>query len=287
MRIFSPSILLALSISVEASALEVRQVEIRPIGSAFTSGAPVPSTVPAILNLPDGPSRVPAILIVHGSGGVDGRGQFYAEALNAAGIATLEINMWKARNVKGGPDRPRHVMDTMPDVWGAWKFLADHPRIDPAKIGMMGFSWGGISSMLAAFGVKPANMPPDMAAARFAALAPFYPVCTLYLPGGRAREFLDSGKPTGATVLLHAGTKDDYEVDPMACQKVPAEYPSLPLTVVMVEGATHGFDGRNATFTDRSAKNGRGAEIRVVANPQAAAKARADTVAFFRKSFAM
>jgi len=39
-------------------------------------------------------ARVPAVLILHGSGGVDGRGEFHAQALRSAGFATLEIVMF-------------------------------------------------------------------------------------------------------------------------------------------------------------------------------------------------
>ena len=46
--------------------------------------------------------RGPAVLICHGSDGVDGRGEFHAAALNAAGIATLEIDMWAARGTGRG-----------------------------------------------------------------------------------------------------------------------------------------------------------------------------------------
>ena len=41
------------------------------------------------------------MLILHGSAGVDSRGDFYARALNAAGIATLEIDYWEARGGSG------------------------------------------------------------------------------------------------------------------------------------------------------------------------------------------
>lgn len=41
--------------------------------------------------------KVPAVLILHGSNGVDGRGAFYAKALQEAGIATLEITMFQRR----------------------------------------------------------------------------------------------------------------------------------------------------------------------------------------------
>jgi hypothetical protein len=59
-------------------------------------------TVPATLTLPEKHTgRVPAVVIVHGSGGVDGRGAYHGVALNAAGIATFEIDMWAPRGLRG------------------------------------------------------------------------------------------------------------------------------------------------------------------------------------------
>ena len=51
-------------------------------------------------------NKLPTVLIMHGSGGVDSRGDFHAQALNAAGFATLEIDMWEARGVTGVANRP-------------------------------------------------------------------------------------------------------------------------------------------------------------------------------------
>lgn len=45
------------------------------------------------------PEVVPAVVIMHGSAGVDSRGALYARELNLAGIATLEVDMWGARGL--------------------------------------------------------------------------------------------------------------------------------------------------------------------------------------------
>ena len=104
-----------------------------------------PLTVSGALRVPgDNSAPCPAVVLVHGSAGVDSRGQFHAQALNAAGIATLEIDLWAARGWLGGEfGRPRGVPETLPDAFGALQFLAGLPRIDPQRIGIMGFSWGG------------------------------------------------------------------------------------------------------------------------------------------------
>ena len=77
----------------------------------------IPLNVSAQLRVPtiDAAEKIPAVVIVHGSCGVDGRGNFYGEALNDAGIATLEIDMWAARGWLGGiSGRPRGVPETLP-----------------------------------------------------------------------------------------------------------------------------------------------------------------------------
>ena len=45
------------------------------------------------LDLPEAKAggKLPVVLILHGSTGIDGRGGFHGMALNAAGIGTLEI----------------------------------------------------------------------------------------------------------------------------------------------------------------------------------------------------
>jgi len=97
----------------------------------------------------EGGGKLPAVLILHGSAGVDSRGDFYEKALNAAGIATLQIDMWEARNVSGLTNRPQLPIFTYPDAFNALAFLGKQRHIDPKRIGVLGFSWGGVVSLAA------------------------------------------------------------------------------------------------------------------------------------------
>jgi len=129
-----------------------------------------------ILNIPYAASLpCPAVLILHGSGGVDSRGAHYADAFNRAGLATLELDLWAPRGVQGSGGRPQHVRETLPDAFAALHLLARmNGIIDADRIGVTGFSWGGIVSMLSA---TQANRDAfAIGAERFAAHAPFYPV---------------------------------------------------------------------------------------------------------------
>jgi dienelactone hydrolase len=90
------------------------------------------------------------VLIVHGSAGIDSRGDFYEAALNEAGIATLQIDMWQARGYNAPGQRPAAIYLTYPDAFSALRFLSQQPNIDASRIGVLGFSWGGLVSMGAA-----------------------------------------------------------------------------------------------------------------------------------------
>lgn len=245
-----------------------------------------PLAVPAELRVPQG-QRVPAVVIVHGSSGIDSRGISYAKELNAVGIATLEIDMWAARGItSGAAGRPQTVPETLPDAYGALKYLASQPTIDARRIGIMGFSWGGVVSMLTATAPYTQKYMAGTSLA-FAAHAPNYPVCWVYsrVPGYEFKAF------TGAKVFVQGGDLDTYDLPntcPDLAQSVAAITPGL-LTVKMYQGATHGFDRTEPTITinDPFAYLGKGGAVVMAPNLAVAAQARAATVAFFQAQFGM
>lgn len=249
-------------------------------------GTPTPLQVAGRLSFPThAEGKTPAVLIAHGSGGVDSRGSFYAQALNEAGIATLEIDMWSARGLPGGSEgRPQTVFETLPDAWGALKYLSAQPSIDASRIGIMGFSWGGVMTMLTATREYAARAEPGQ---RFIAHAPFYPVCWAYnrVPG---YEF---GALTGAPVFIQAGEADQYD-DPDSCQKLvdslaPEDRSRVSLTVY--PEATHAWDRLEPAtqVEDPYSHTGQGGTVDLVPSPHTAEKSRRAAVHFFQKVFRM
>ncbi|WP_439606182.1 dienelactone hydrolase family protein [Hydrogenophaga sp.] len=269
-----------------AMAQTDQKVEVATIGQPLYPGASVPVRVPAVLRLPEGAGPFPAVVIVHGSAGVDGRGAALAEELRRAGIVSLELDMWKPRGLTGGTgSRPRIISDTLPDAWGAWAHLAADARVDPKRIGITGFSWGGAVAWITAFGLKPLGAPPGIREARFAAHVPFYGGCSSYLPSGKGGKALAAlgVKPTGAPMLYVIGTKDDYEMSPDACNELAKAYPDAAMRVRLVEGATHGFDGPEyGRFHDPLARDSTGGHIVVRSDPESARIVRAEVASFLK-----
>ena len=240
--------------------------------------SPDPLKIPALYSRPKAPSGA-AVVIVHGSSGPDSRGPALAAALLGAGMATLEIDMWAPRGLKGGLDRPKSLTDTLPDVFGAFAYLAGRDDVDAERIGIAGFSWGGVMSMLTA--TRPHAERWLQGGERFAAHAPFYPVAWAYdrVPGLEFREF------TGAPILLQCGALDSYD-PPGAPERLRDETERLApglLRLIVHEGATHAFDRTepDMMIRDPFAHGGQGGEVLFAANGEAAAAARAAAAKFF------
>ncbi len=247
-----------------------------------------PLTIAAQMRVPTRDGDVPAVVVVHGTSGVDSRGSYHAQALNDAGIATLELDMWSARGLNGGigpSGRPAGVPETLPDAYGALVYLASRPGINPRRIGITGFSWGGIVSMLTA--TRPySDLYMGANPLRFAAHAPFYPVCWGYnkIPGYEFAEL------TGAPVFIQSGECDAYD-EPGSCAELVNGLPEQArrwVTVTMYPNATHGFNRLEPaqTVTDPFSHLGHGGEVRFEANVDAAAQSRHATVDFFERAFA-
>lgn len=227
---------------------------------------PVPLTIKGKLKLPVNSSsqqsyftpakKAPAVVILHGSSGIDSRGDFYARALNAAGVATLEIDMWEARGVTGGGDRPPLPIYTYPDAFAALAFLSQHSAINPDRIGVLGFSWGGVIALASAEKLYAKQFGQGR---RFAAHVAHYPVCYGYNnpaipplnpPAQRGTQFLHL---TGSPVLIQIGTKDDYDNGSNNCKALVDDLPN-PLErqlveVVAYEGAFHAWDRLEVPIT--------------------------------------
>ncbi len=243
--------------------------------------------VSAELDLPkDAKGRVPAVVVLHGSGGIDGRGRFHIQALNDAGIATLEVYMFARGNrPKEGP------LKTLTYGYGALKYLASRSDVDPQRIGVMGFSWGGSMSVrMASKSVSDAFLA-NTNGLRFAAHAPFYPVCWNHARIVRS-GMSDYRAFTGAPVLLFAGGQDDYDL-PDDCKKFLEALPEQArahMTLQFYPDATHGWDspdGRSRTIFDPVAFGGKGGQVRFTADRAIAEDSRKRAVEFFARTFKM
>jgi dienelactone hydrolase len=90
-------------------------------------------------------------------------------------------------------------------------------------------------------------------------------------------------------MLIHVGTRDDFEVGERPCDALVAMCPAAArehVTVRYVEGATHDFDSQKPCAQqsyEKLAHGLRGGMVSVVPSPNDAAEARQAVVSFFVK----
>ena len=149
------------------------------------------------LSLPDGDGKVPAVVVVHGSGTIKNLKDWYnalSPALNKAGIAMLAIDSYTKRRMgETSKDQTRLSKATrIADAFSAMEALKNHPRIIPDKIGITGYSFGGIVSLhVTEKRVSDSFLKDNVS---FAASLPVYPSCM---------SMWKNPLPTGSPVLIH------------------------------------------------------------------------------------
>ncbi len=94
------------------------------------------------LFLPNSSEKLPAIVVLHGSGPDEGlQYKIYAEEFAKAGIATLVFDK-RGSGKSGGDWRKRPFKFMAGDALSAVMYLQNRPEISPAKVGLWGISQG-------------------------------------------------------------------------------------------------------------------------------------------------
>ncbi len=144
----------------------------------------------------------PAVVVMEGLGGLKPSREIgYGHKLARAGFVTLVVDTFGARGAGRLPDNLRALAVTeamfLADAYGALRFLRGHPQVNPDAVSVMGFSYGGMVSVLAAYEQMARLFSP--AGDRFAAHVSFY---------GSSVPRLEQPVTTGAPVLIMLGELD-------------------------------------------------------------------------------
>jgi dienelactone hydrolase len=120
---------------------------------------------------------VPAVVLLHGAGGVlPAREHLYGRQLAAMGAAALVVDVFGARRDRatGFTERLLEITETMAlaDAYAALRFLSQRPEIDPGAWRWLGFSYGAMASTYGVWATAAERLAPG--GERFAAHAAFY-----------------------------------------------------------------------------------------------------------------
>jgi dienelactone hydrolase len=262
--------------------------------------------IPATLFKPEGNGPFPAVVMVHDCSGLGPRSsgtparwtrellqQGYVvlipDSFSPRGINDGVCTMQDAnlRNSVGGPVRAA-------DAYGALRALRELSYVDKKRIGIMGNSHGGWTTLEAMVAPVYAGDPlTDAKRSGFAAAIALYPRCTTTMGEWSTTTRGRTGPMSGyrgvyrtiAPLLILAGELDDWTpAEPCRIMAEVARAHGQPVDAQIYPGAHHAFDSDAplrfvAQRNNPSSPTGRGATT--AGNPQAWADARKRVAEFF------
>ncbi|MCK1717971.1 dienelactone hydrolase family protein [Bradyrhizobium sp. 141] len=244
------------------------RAEIYPIPSLtlsdqqFLSGdaaAGKPVTVAGELRVAQGTGKLPVVVLMHGSSGVGATTEAWVHAFNAMGISTFVIDGFTGRGLTVvGPNQALlGRLNLIVDIYRSLEILAKHPRVDPDRIVLMGFSRGGQATLYAS--LERFNKLWNKSGIQFAAYIPFYPDCST--------TYIGDSEVTARPIHIFHGTPDDY--NPVkSCKAFVERLKTAGRDVVLTEypDSAHGFDsgllGVNTVAVSANAQTVRNCHIR-------------------------
>jgi len=162
----------------------------------------IPVTITGELRIAPGAGPRPVVMMLHGSGGIGGQVDYWSRQLTAMGVSTFIIDSFTGRGLTRVSANQAVLgrLNSILDAYRALELLATHPRVDPTRIALMGFSRGGQGALYAS--VERFQDAWNESGVDFAAYIPFYPSC--------ATTYLSDTAVVARPIRIFHGTSDDY-----------------------------------------------------------------------------
>jgi dienelactone hydrolase len=218
-----------------------------------------PVTVTGEFRIAQGSGRLPVVVLMHGSSGVGASMEPWVRQFNGMGISTFVIDGFTGRGLTlVGPNQALlGRLNLIVDIYRSLDVLAHHPRVDPDRIVLMGFSRGGQAALYAS--LERFNKLWNKSGAQFAGYIPFYPDCST--------TYATDTEVAARPIRIFHGTPDDY--NPVAsCKAFVARLQDAKRDVVLTEypDSQHAFDagllGVSAVTVSTNAQTARNCRIR-------------------------
>src|SRR5882757_11213494 len=159
-------------------------------------------TVAGEFRIAQGSGRLPVVVLMHGSSGVSATTEAWVHEFNAMGISTFVIDGFTGRGLTVvGPNQALlGRLNLIIDIYRSLDILAKHPRVDPDRIVLMGFSRGGQAALFAS--LDRFNKLWNKSGVQFPAYIPFYPDCST--------SYATDTETVARPIRIYHGTPDDY-----------------------------------------------------------------------------
>ena len=218
---------------IELYAIPSLTISDRQFLTGDANGKPV--TVAGEFRIAQGSGRLPVVVLMHGSSGIGANIEPWVHQFNAMGISTFVIDGFSGRGLTavGSNQALLGRLNFILDIYRSLDILAHHPRVDPERIVLMGFSRGGQAALYAS--LDRFNKFWNKSGVQFAGYIPFYPDCST--------TYATDTEVAARPIRIFHGTPDDY--NPVAsCKAYVARLQEAKRDVVLTEypDSAHGFD---------------------------------------------
>ncbi len=220
------------------------RMELRPIESATLTGEQFLTgdksgklvMLAGELRIPKpGTDRLPAVILVHGSGGISASPDRWAQELNSIGVATFILDSFSGRGIVNTQNDQSQLnsLAMMVDVYRALTSLADHSRIDPTRIAVMGFSKGAVAAVYSSSErFRKLHGPANV---QFAAHIGLYTPCNV--------RYSEDDKTAGRPIRLFHGIADDYvSIEPCRAYAERLKKAGADVALAEYPDAHHAYD---------------------------------------------
>jgi dienelactone hydrolase len=227
---------------------------------------------------PEGPGPFPAVVIMHDCSGLGSRSSGapmrWARKLVENGYVIVLPDSFTVRGHGGGvctdPSPSRNDVapaQRVPDAYAALAYLRTLPYVDESRIGIMGGSHGGATTLVSIAAPERAQEPlAQEQRSGFSAAIALYPSCAPYLEGwrtvqraggsGSVTHHVGVYKPV-APLLILIGENDDWTpAEPCRRLTESARREGYPVSIKVYPGAHHSFDSNFPVRYDPARVNG-------------------------------
>jgi dienelactone hydrolase len=194
-----------------------------------------PAAIAGALRIAQGSGRLPLVIFVHGSGGINANFDVWDRQFEAMGVSTFALDSFTGRGLVSTVVDQSQLgrLNMIVDLYRSLAVLAAHPRVDPTRIAVMGFSRGGQAVLYSS--LKRFQKMWNTAGIEPAAYVALYPQC--------GTTFIADTEVSDHPIRMFHGVSDDY-VEIAPCRGYFARLKQSAKDVQMTEypDTWHAFD---------------------------------------------